>query len=222
MDSRTVETGQRYDRLTVLKVHRKDGRGDSFLCRCDCGNEVVLCRSYLLGAKNRNPNISCGCIHHKQQGLCVQHRKLYAAWKAMIARCYKECTVRYERYGGNGITVCDEWLNSFESFLNWALASGYSEWLTIDRIDGSKGYSPDNCRLVDYYVQAQNRCTFKNNKSGVNGVTKDKSTGHFRAYITRMGVTLNLGSYDNLSAAKSERERAEKYFDAHGTLSSFA
>ena len=74
----------------------------------------------------------------------------------MLDRCYNEKTNRYEYYGGKGITVCDEWCN-FENFRDWALANGYDDDLTIDRINSDNTYCPDNCRWVDYITQANNR-----------------------------------------------------------------
>lgn len=79
----------------------------------------------------------------------------------MKARCYSPSHSSYERYGGRGITVCDEWLENFEAFRGWALASGYEETLSIDRKDNDIGYCPDNCRWATAKEQANNR---RNNK----------------------------------------------------------
>ena len=75
----------------------------------------------------------------------------------MKARCYKPSHVWYHRYGGRGITVCNEWLNNFAAFRDWAIANGYADTLTVDRIDNNKGYFPENCRWSDQVTQISNR-----------------------------------------------------------------
>jgi hypothetical protein len=75
----------------------------------------------------------------------------------MVARCHRKNTKAYPAYGGRGITVCDEWKNSFQSFYDWAMENGYNDGLSIDRIDNDKGYSPVNCRWVTMDTQSNNR-----------------------------------------------------------------
>lgn len=82
--------------------------------------------------------------------------RLYAIWKAIKTRCYNPNFHAFPLYGGRGITMCDEWRENFPAFRDWALAHGYSDELTIDRVDVDKGYSPDNCRWATYKAQANN------------------------------------------------------------------
>jgi hypothetical protein len=81
-----------------------------------------------------------------RNGETVKHSRIYHAWYQMIKRCYNPKNDNYNRYGGKGITVCKEWIDSFQSFLNWALSNGYSDKLTIDRVESDKPYEPSNCR----------------------------------------------------------------------------
>jgi len=76
--------------------------------------------------------------------------------KDMKKRCYNNKSIRYARYGGRGISICDEWREETNAFYRWALGSGYQDDLTIDRINNEEGYSPVNCRWAGYSEQMQN------------------------------------------------------------------
>lgn len=90
----------------------------------------------------------------------VKHRKrntrLYGIWLQIKNRCFNSNTGRYKDYGGRGITICDEWKNNFQTFYEWAMSHGYSDELTIDRIDNNGDYEPSNCRWVTVKIQNRN------------------------------------------------------------------
>lgn len=99
----------------------------------------------------------------------MSHSRIYREWSGMKSRCYCKSHNKYYRYGGSGIKVCKEWMD-FIPFYEWAISNGYKDNLTLDRINYSRNYEPDNCRWVDYTVQNNNRRM--NVSVEINGVTK--------------------------------------------------
>lgn len=91
----------------------------------------------------------------------------------MKQRCYNSNTIRYKNYGGRGVTVCDEWKNDFTAFYNWAMANGYKNELTLDRIDVNGNYEPSNCRWATPKEQSNNKTN--NVKIEISGVTHTMS-----------------------------------------------
>lgn len=155
--------GQRFGRLTVMNEVETSKAGSYWLCRCDCGNEIVTKGNSLVSGKT----MSCGC--YSKDMLIRSNTKhgkartrIYNIWLSMRARCNSPNNPNYKYYGAKGITVCDEWNSTegFVNFYNWAVTNGYEDSLSIDRIDFNKGYSPSNCRWATWQQQIENRsCT---------------------------------------------------------------
>ncbi len=151
-------TGQRIGSLTVLCRAENDKYGNvQWLCRCDCGQEVIRHSTNLL----RGGNCSCGCQlaaisrANAKRTHGGRNTRLYSIWGGMRARCNNK-NMTY--YGARGITVCPEW-DDFAAFRDWALSHGYTDSLTIDRIDFDGPYSPENCRWVTIKDQERNKRT---------------------------------------------------------------
>lgn len=180
-------TGQRFGKLTVIEfAGHAPNRKTLWKCKCDCGNETLVKTNALRSGATK----SCGCLvpvvsgdTHRKHGM--SESRLYRTWKNMKARCSNERVLCYPHYGGRGIAVCEEWQNSFEAFRDWALANGYRDNLTIDRIDVNGNYCPDNCQWVSMKTQCENRSN--NNLLKLDGETQPVSV-----WAERIGVSADL------------------------------
>lgn len=145
-------TGNRYGKLVVIGIVGKNENGHVlWRCECDCGNTRDIDGWYLRVGKAK----CCGCsVKQEKHGLCKT--RLYGIWRGMKRRCNNPKSKDYPGYGGKGVCVCKEWNDSFKAFSEWALQNGYTDELTIDRIDSTGNYEPSNCRWADIVVQNNN------------------------------------------------------------------
>lgn len=140
---------------------------------------------------------SCGCLVTVQNNL--SNTRIGKIWRMVVQRCHNKKCKLYEFYGEVGITVANEWRYKIQPFYDWSLSNGYDDSLTLDRIDNSKGYSPENCRWVTILVQRQNQKVLKKtNTSGYRGVCYDKSRKKWISQIMDNTITHHLGRYEKL------------------------
>lgn len=152
--------GKKFNRLTAETPIRKNGKV-YWICRCECGNtKEVSSGNLVTGAV-----MSCGCLQRERSAehcrSMATHKmfgtRLYRIWTCMNDRCYNPHHPHYGRYGGRGIKVCDEWKSDKSRFFDWAKNNGYSDSLSIDRINNDGNYEPSNCRWATMREQQLNR-----------------------------------------------------------------
>lgn len=166
-----IKSGDIFDRLVTISVEKTKGFG-VWKCKCDCGNIVYVPAVNLRNGRKR----SCGCLRKemtrelgKRHTHGMAHTRLYNTWHSMKTRCNPNAKTNSKIYSDRGIKVCSEWQN-FEPFMKWALENGYSDNLTIDRIDVNGDYCPENCRWITMSEQQLNKRT--NVKIEHNGKTQ--------------------------------------------------
>lgn len=190
-------TGQKFGRLLVVKqIGRDSNQNVVWECLCDCGNVTSAITTVL----KRGTKRSCGCLMRESAKIQLEKNakrithggykeRLYTIYAAMIRRCENPHDNRYDKYGGRGIKVCDEWRNDYSAFRSFALENGYDPegkygQTTIDRIDVNGNYCPENCRFVSQTVQ-------QNNKSNNTWMTYNGKTLTMAQWAKELGISVN-------------------------------
>lgn len=209
-------TGQKFYRLTPIKV--VDGHFSKWLCKCDCGKYKEIYAGYLLKGQTK----SCGCLERENREQLKERSMkhgmtetiLYKKWCGIKARCYNPNYKYFNRYGGRGIRVCDEWLgeHGFENFAKWAYEAGYDDdkhtfEQTIDRIDTDGNYEPSNCRWSNQIEQVGNR----SNAFLITDIDGEKLTSV--QFDKKHGITVESFSYRRAKKGKDAQQILDEWND---------
>ena len=159
--SNADKVGQTFGFLTILESFRAQVNGrrrSMFKVECDCGTvKTVLAHNV-----NQGRLKSCGCkaleLKLKAATKHGMHKtRIYQTYHDMKDRCLNKNNSHFHRYGGRGITICEEWLSSFMTFNAWAMSNGYTDTLTIERVNNDGNYCPENCTWIPLAEQAKNK-----------------------------------------------------------------
>ena len=195
-------TGQKFNRLTaVCFSHFKNGKY-YWKFKCDCGCETI---AEIYKVKSGHTQ-SCGCYHKDiiRTIYGLRKHRLYGVWVNIKERCLKPRNKAYKNYGGRGIKICENWSKNFLNFYDWAMANGYAESLSIDRIDVNGDYCPENCRWATPKQQARNK---RDSKMVVfNGVEK-----HWMDWCEELGLSKSAVGHCKQRTNMEYQEIFERY-----------
>ncbi len=184
-NSRIDMKGKKFNRLFIDKYSHTKGKVAYWNVKCDCGNTLVVAGGHIRNGHTK----SCGCLRRELARLTthgMSNAKLYGVWAAIKRRCNVGTDPHHITYTKKGITVCKEWQDA-NVFIQWALANGYKEGLTIERINNNGHYSPDNCKWATHKENCNNRdnthhVTFHGNTQTLSEWAYDTEIKHSTLY----------------------------------------
>jgi len=200
-------TGKKFGMLIVVGRSPSIKQHTYWNCVCECGNNTSVDAYHL----KRGYTKSCGCssnkfISEKNSKHGLSKNPVYNTWHSMLNRCNNPNRREFSRYGGRGITVCQEWKDP-EVFIKWALDAGWKQGLQIDRIDNDGNYCPENCRFVTNLQNSLNKSSMQsNNTSGFTGVNKHKKTGKYLASVKYI-TSRHIGTFSTAEEAIIARDQ---------------
>lgn len=198
----SVNPGDKFSRLTVVSLSHKVGSNKVWNCLCSCGNQTKVYNSNLTNRTTK----SCGCLKTQcTHGEAKDRSAEYIAWQNMKSRCYDSSRPGYELWGGRGITVCDRWKNSYETFLQ-DMGRRPNDNYSLDRINNDGNYTPENCRWASKSEQESNKTKLVTCRKGhplIGDNIVISTDGRVRcaickrvyanAYYARLGLAKSLG-----------------------------
>lgn len=202
-----MDIGDIFGRLKVLQFLPKS----KVLVQCECGSTKEVRKGHL---KDGNTN-SCGCLQKELQSAKMKTHGMegtptYKSWNNMMMRCTNPNRINYAEYGGSGITVSEPWYKFENFFKDMGIRP---EGMTLNRIGGAGVYSKETCEWATLSEQSYDQKKRATNTTGKTGVSFQKSTGKWKAEITKEGQVHFIGYFTDFEGACKARQEAElKYY----------